>query len=60
MCSDVEHYRLMIVIFTSNFFTNWVEKHVTSGNNSTFNPYLSFLFYCLWVPLVLIFCSKPV
>ncbi|KAI0931380.1 hypothetical protein AcW1_001207 [Taiwanofungus camphoratus] len=38
---------LMIVIFTSNFFTNWVEKHVTSGNNSTFNPYLSFLFYCL-------------
>ncbi|KAH9949390.1 chitin synthase [Amylocystis lapponica] len=38
---------VMILVFTSNLFTNWVEQHFTSETGSTFNPYLSFLFYCL-------------
>ncbi|KAJ7597358.1 chitin synthase [Mycena floridula] len=38
---------LMIVVFTSTAFTDWVKNHVESSNNSTFNPYLSFLFFAL-------------
>ncbi|OBZ78918.1 Chitin synthase 2 [Grifola frondosa] len=37
---------IMIVVFTSSAFTNWVKKHVET-NDATFNPYLSFLFICL-------------
>ncbi|CCM03651.1 uncharacterized protein FIBRA_05795 [Fibroporia radiculosa] len=37
---------IMILVFTSNIFINWVEAHV-SGTDGSFNPYLSFLFICL-------------
>lgn len=36
----------LILIFTSRAFTDWVKQHVTS-TSSNFNPYLTFLFYCL-------------
>lgn len=39
--------RLMIVVFTSTAFTDWVAEHVNSRNNATFNPYLAFLFFAL-------------
>ncbi|OCH95669.1 chitin synthase [Obba rivulosa] len=38
---------LMIVVFTSNFFVNWANKHVGDNGASVFNPYLTFLFICL-------------
>ncbi|KAH9849261.1 chitin synthase 2 [Lenzites betulinus] len=38
---------LMILVFTSTAFTNWVKSHVNSTSDATFNPYLTFLFYCL-------------
>lgn len=38
---------LMIVVFTSTLFTNWVKEHINTSNNNTFNPYLTFLFYAL-------------
>lgn len=34
---------LMILVFTSQAFQDWVNKNA----NGTFNPYLSFLFYAL-------------
>ncbi|KAI0640023.1 chitin synthase 2 [Trametes polyzona] len=37
----------MILVFTSTAFTNWVKDHVKSSSDATFNPYLTFLFYCL-------------
>lgn len=42
-------YRAMIVAFTSTGFTNWLAQHFTIQGNSTFNPYLEFLFFALWV-----------
>lgn len=36
---------LMVVVFTSTAFNNWIAKHVQAANGSTFNPYLSFLFF---------------
>lgn len=38
---------VMIVVFTSSIFTNWVENHLSSTEGASFNPYLSFLFICL-------------
>ncbi|KAI0828898.1 chitin synthase 2 [Trametes gibbosa] len=38
---------LMILVFTSTAFTTWVKDHVNSTSDATFNPYLTFLFYCL-------------
>ncbi|KAH7916372.1 hypothetical protein BJ138DRAFT_463108, partial [Hygrophoropsis aurantiaca] len=38
---------LMIVVFTSNAFLNWVNKHIENSPSSNFNPYLSFLFFAL-------------
>ncbi|KAF9486513.1 chitin synthase 2 [Pholiota conissans] len=35
---------ILIVVFTSTAFTDWVAEHVTKGNTA-FNPYLTFLFY---------------
>jgi len=43
--------RLMIIVFTSTAFSEWVAKHVTQEGNAAFNPYLTFLFYALCVPL---------
>jgi chitin synthase len=37
----------MILVFTSKAFTDWVAKHVATTSDSTFNPYLSFLFLAL-------------
>lgn len=37
----------MIVVFTSNAFLEWVDRHVVDTEDSTFNPYLSFLFWAL-------------
>jgi hypothetical protein len=42
-------HRLMIIVFTSTAFTNWVATHVTQSTDATFNPYLSFLFFTLCV-----------
>ncbi|KAF8167433.1 glycosyltransferase family 2 protein [Crassisporium funariophilum] len=36
---------LMIIVFTSTAFADWVEKHVTKDGETAFNPYLTFLFY---------------
>jgi len=38
---------IMILAFTSTAFTDWVNEHVTSTRDATFNPYLSFLFIAL-------------
>ncbi|KAK0208700.1 chitin synthase [Desarmillaria ectypa] len=38
---------VMIVVFTSTVFTNWVTEHVEIENNAAFNPYLTFLFIAL-------------
>jgi len=43
--------RLMIIVFTSTAFAEWVAKHVTQDGNAAFNPYLTFLFYALYVSL---------
>ncbi|KAI9057763.1 glycosyltransferase family 2 protein [Trametes sanguinea] len=38
---------LMILVFTSTAFTNWVKSHVATSSDANFNPYLTFLFICL-------------
>ncbi|KAG2076830.1 glycosyltransferase family 2 protein [Suillus decipiens] len=38
---------LMIVVFTSQGFLNWVNTHFVTSQGSSFNPYLSFLFIAL-------------
>ncbi|KAF8578758.1 glycosyltransferase family 2 protein [Ramaria rubella] len=38
---------LMIVFFTSTAFTNWVAKHVAPDATTSFNPYLTLLFFSL-------------
>ena len=38
---------IMILVFTSTAFTKWVNDHVTTTKDANFNPYLTFLFYCL-------------
>ena len=40
-------YRVMILVFTSNTFNDWVKKHVELSQDTTFNPYLTFLFYAM-------------
>ena len=44
----------MIVVFTSAAFADWVANHVTQGADAAFNPYLTFLFYALYVSLFLL------
>lgn len=39
----------MILVFTSKAFTDWVSKHVQKTEDATFNPYLTFLFFSLYV-----------
>ncbi|TFK41905.1 glycosyltransferase family 2 protein [Crucibulum laeve] len=36
---------VMILVFTSKAFADWVAKHVETSGDSAFNPYLTFLFY---------------
>jgi len=36
---------VLIVIFTSSVFLDWVNKHISGLGQTQFNPYLSFLFY---------------
>ncbi|KAF9029992.1 chitin synthase [Hymenopellis radicata] len=38
---------VMIVVFTSTAFTDWVATHFSSASGGAFNPYLSFLFIAL-------------
>lgn len=38
---------LMILVFTSQAFLNWVNTHFATSQGSNFNPYLSFLFIAL-------------
>ncbi|GJE86231.1 chitin synthase (GT2) [Phanerochaete sordida] len=38
---------LMILVFTSTAFTNWVKQHVAITDDATFNPYLTFLFFAM-------------
>ncbi|KAF8204375.1 glycosyltransferase family 2 protein [Mycena galopus ATCC 62051] len=38
---------LMIVVFTSTAFDNFVASYVKKSGDTTFNPYLQFLFYAL-------------
>jgi len=40
---------IMIVVFTSTAFSNWVARHVAPTNGAVFNPYLALLFYSLAV-----------
>ena len=44
---DLNLFRAMILIFTSTAFTNWVNTHVEITSGTTFNPYLSFLFFAM-------------
>lgn len=39
----------MILIFTSDAFTQWISTHVIASSDSTFNPYLTVLFFSLFV-----------
>ncbi|EKM48166.1 uncharacterized protein PHACADRAFT_155282 [Phanerochaete carnosa HHB-10118-sp] len=41
----------MILVFTSTAFINWVNRHVATTDNATFNPYLSFLLFAMYVLL---------
>lgn len=43
----VNTYRLLIIVFTSTAFSEWVAQRIDTGNNA-FNPYLTFLFYALY------------
>ncbi|KAF5385268.1 hypothetical protein D9615_001155 [Tricholomella constricta] len=36
---------LMIVVFTSNAFADWVKENVQAADGTAFNPYLTFLFW---------------
>ncbi|PSS29682.1 hypothetical protein PHLCEN_2v2830 [Hermanssonia centrifuga] len=38
---------LMILVFTSTAFTNFIKTHVEITEDATFNPYLSFLFIAM-------------
>ena len=38
---------VMILVFTSKAFTTWVKSHIETSTDANFNPYLTFLFYCL-------------
>ncbi|KZT30962.1 glycosyltransferase family 2 protein [Neolentinus lepideus HHB14362 ss-1] len=38
---------LMILVFTSEAFLTWVNQHVEKTADSSFNPYLTFLFFAL-------------
>ena len=38
---------IMILVFTSKAFTTWVKEHVATSGDANFNPYLTFLFWCL-------------
>ncbi|WWC63440.1 uncharacterized protein I303_106042 [Kwoniella dejecticola CBS 10117] len=38
---------LVILLFTSSAFTTWVNTHFTSATSSTFNPYLTVIFYAV-------------
>jgi chitin synthase len=37
----------MILIFTSTAFLNWINTHVARTDNTSFNPYLTVLFFAL-------------
>lgn len=43
--------RVMILVFTSTAFNDWVKDHVNVATDTTFNPYLTFLFFALYVSL---------
>ncbi|KAH0591202.1 hypothetical protein H2248_001294 [Termitomyces sp. 'cryptogamus'] len=36
---------ILILVFTSTAFADWAAKHVEAANGTTFNPYLTFLFW---------------
>ncbi|AAW44688.1 hypothetical protein CNBG2250 [Cryptococcus deneoformans B-3501A] len=38
---------LVILLFTSSTFTNWVNSHFVDATSSTFNPYLTVIFYAV-------------
>ncbi|TYJ58028.1 hypothetical protein B9479_001120 [Cryptococcus floricola] len=38
---------LVILLFTSSTFTNWVNSHFVEATNTTFNPYLTVIFYAV-------------
>lgn len=42
-------HRLMIMVFTSTAFNQWAASHVNKDRTSAFNPYLTVLFYALYV-----------
>lgn len=42
----------MIVAFTSTAFNDFVAQYIKTSGDSTFNPYLQFLFFALYVPLL--------
>ena len=39
----------MILVFTSTAFTEFVKKHVEITSDASFNPYLTFLFFAMYV-----------
>ena len=43
----------MILVFTSTAFTNWVKRYVEITDDTTFNPYLTMLFWAMYVHFTL-------
>lgn len=43
----------MILVFTSTAFNDWVKKHVEVTSDTAFNPYLTLLFWAMYVRSVL-------
>lgn len=38
---------VVIMLFTSSAFTNWISEHFSTASDSTFNPYLTVIFYAV-------------
>lgn len=38
---------LIILLFTSSAFTNWISSHWSAATDTTFNPYLTAIFYAV-------------
>ena len=51
--------RLMILVFTSTAFTNFVKRYVALTDDTTFNPYLTMLFWAMYVLLIFICVWNP-
>lgn len=42
----------MILVFTSTAFNDWIQKHIEVTSGTAFNPYLTLLFWAMYVVYV--------